>query len=184
MGLEGLDDKSVENNRLPASGLARALENNEERGQNANVLNLFLNNTSVKGGAPSPITSNVGAVSISPSFIFNSNFTREKFGKAAVHPNIPLQADKINLLLNNNQTNKDKALSLISSLEFDSGLSTVQAMSNSQVTDTVKPDLDKFEKYPESLFNNATLLNTTKETFVFSAIQASEDAIIAFTSYQ
>jgi len=57
-------------------------------------------------------------------------------------------------------------------------------MSDADVTDRDQPDLDKFENYPESLFNNAVLLNESKETFVFDAVAASDDAIQAFTSYQ
>ena len=184
MGLEGIGGEESTDSILSASGLAEVLENNGKREDNANVLTLFLNNTSVEGGAPAPITSNVKTIQISPTFVFNSNFTRERFGKAAVHPNIPLEPDRVNLLLNDNQTEEEKALSIISSLEFDLGLSTVQSMSNSQVTNRAQPDLDKFEEYPESLFNNATLLNNAKQTFVFSAIAASEDATVAITSYQ
>jgi len=47
-----------------------------------------------------------------------------------------------------------------------------------------QPDLDVFENYPESMFNNAAQLNTAKETFVFDAIAASTDATQALTSYQ
>jgi hypothetical protein len=184
MGLEGIGGGGDTNTLLAAPGLAEVLQKDGKRGENANVLTLFLNNTSLEGGAPAPITQNVGTIPISPTFVFNSNFTRERYGKAAVHPNISLQSDRISLLLDNNQTEAQKALSFISALEFDLGLSAVQAMTNTEVTNRNQPDLDKFEEYPESLFNNATLLNSTKETFVFNAIDASQDATAAFTSYQ
>ena len=183
MGLEGIGGGDT-NTLLSAPGLAEVLQKDGKRGENANVLTLFLNNTSLEGGAPAPITSNVGTIPISPTFVFNGNFTRERYGKAAVHPNIALQSDRISLLLDNNQTEAQKALSFISALEFDLGLSTVQAMSDTQVTNRNQPDLDKYERYPESLFNNSTLLNSTKETFVFNAIDSSQDATAAFTSYQ
>jgi len=187
MGLEGISSGGGGGDTstlLAPPSLAEVLQKDGKRGENANVLTLFLNNTSLKGGAPSPITQNVGTIPISPTFVFNSNFTRERYGKAAVHPNIALQSDRINLLLDDNQTEAEKALSFISALEFDLGLSTVQAMSDTEVTSRNQPDLDKFTSYPESLFNNATLLNSTKETFVFNAIDASQDATAAFTSYQ
>jgi hypothetical protein len=56
--------------------------------------------------------------------------------------------------------------------------------SDGDVTGQTQPDLDKFNRYPESMFNNATLLNNAKETFVFNAIDASADATAAFTSFQ
>jgi len=183
MGLEGIGGGDT-NTLLAAPGLAEVLQKDGKRGENANVLTLFLNNTSLEGGAPAPITQNVGTIPVSPTFVFNGNFTRERYGKAAVHPNISLQSDRISLLLNNNQTEAQKALSFISALEFDLGLSTVQGMSNGQVTNRNQPDLDKLTNYPESLFNNATLLNSTKETFVFDAINASQQATDALASYE
>lgn len=183
MGLEGIGGGNIDT-LLSAPALAEVLQKDGKRGENANVLTLFLNNTNLQGGAPAPITNNVGKIPVSSKFVFNGNFTRERYGKAAVHPNISLQSDRINLLLDDNQSEAQKALSFISALEFDLGLSTVQAMTDTEVTSRNQPDLDKFEEYPESLFNNATLLNSTKETFVFNAIDASEDATEAFTSYQ
>jgi len=186
MGLEGIGGGGGgdTNTLLSPPGLAEVLQKDGKRGENANVLTLFLNNTSLEGGAPAPITQNVGTVPISPTFVFNGNFTRERYGKSAVHPNILFQSDRISLLLDDNQTEAQKALSFISALEFDLGLSAVQAMSDTEVTNRNQPDLDKYERYPESLFNNATLLNSTKETFVFDAINASQDATDALASYE
>jgi hypothetical protein len=187
MGLKGLKDVtgSSDSGQLRAApGLAQVLQDEGTRDENANILNLFLNNTNLKGGAPQPITDNVGSIPVSSTFVFNSNFTRERYGKAAVSDNITVQSDRISLLINDNQSKEGRALSLISSLEFQNGLNAVQAMSNTQVTNTNQPDLDKFSKYPESLFNNATLLNSTKETFVFDAINASQQATDALASYE
>jgi hypothetical protein len=101
-----------------------------------------------------------------------------------VNDKISLESDRISLLLDNNQSDAQKALSLISSLELSNGLSAAQNMSDGDVTGLTQPDLDLFENYPESMFNNAAQLNTAKETFVFDAIAASTDATQAFTSYQ
>jgi len=184
MGLEDVGTESESKDLLTEPEIAGVLETSGTRAENANVLRLVLNNIAVRGAAPAPISDLVGTIDIAPTFVFGTNFTRERFGKAAVHPNIPAQSDRIDLLLNNNQSESGKALSFISALEFDRGLSTVQAMSDTHVTNRNQPDLDKFSEYPESLFNNATELNTAKETFVFDAIDSSDDATAAFTSYQ
>jgi len=181
MGLEGV---GRDKNLLTGPEIAGVLETSGTRAENANVVRLVLDNTTVQGAAPAPISDFVGTIDIAPTFVFDTKFTRERFGKAAVHPNIPAQSDRIDLLLDNTQSESGKALGFISALEFDRGLSTVQAMSDTQVTNRNQPDLDKFQEYPESLFNNASLLNTTKETFVFDAIDSSDDATAAFTSYQ
>lgn len=181
MGLRGVG-RDVD--FLTGPEIADVMENIATRGENANILRLVLTNTSVQAGAPAPISDDVGTIEIPPTFSFDGNFTRERYGKAAVHPNIVLQSDRIDLLLDNNQTESQKALSFISALEFDLGLSAVQGMSDTQVTSRNQPDLDKFREYPESLFNNASLLNNAKETFVFDAVENSEDATEAFTSYQ
>lgn len=184
MGLEGIGGGNT-NTLLSAPGLAEVLQQDGKRGENANILTLFLNNTSLEGGAPAPITNNVGTIPVSPTFVFNRNYTRERYGKSAVHPNISLDSDKKSLLLDNNQTEPQKALSFISALEFDKGLDVLQNdFSDSDVTGRNQPDLDKFSEYPESLFNNATELNSTKETFVFDAINASQDATDALASFE
>ena len=168
-----------------APGLAQVMEDEGTPDQNANILNLFLDNVTLSGGAPQPITAFVGNIDVtSSSVVFNGNFTRESYGKAAVSDNITLEADRRLLLLDNNQTEAQKALSLISALEFDNGLTAVQNMSDGDVTNRDQPDLDVFTSYPESMFNNAAQLNTAKETFVFDAVAASEDATQAFTSYE
>ena len=183
MGLEGLE--SGGSNFKAAPGLAQEMQDNGTNDQNANILNLFLDNTTLSGGAPAPITEFVGTIDVSTSsVVFNGNFTRERYGKAAVSDNITLDADRRSLLLDNAQTEAQKALSFISALEFSNGLIAVQNMSDSDVTSRNQPDLDVFENYPESMFSNAAQLNTAKETFVFDAIAASTDATQAFTSYQ
>jgi hypothetical protein len=117
--------------------------------------------------------------------VFNGNFTRERYGRAAVQDPITLDSDKKSLLLSDNQTSPQKALAFIASLEFDNGLRVLQdEFSDSDVTSQTQPDLDKYNRYPESMFSNATLLNDAKETFVFDAISASEDATAAFTSFE
>jgi len=113
MGLEGTfggDSGGL----LSGPGLARVLEEQGTRNENANILNLYLDNTTLAGGAPAPITQNVGSIDIAPTFVFNNNFTRERYGKAAVSDNITLDADKRSLLLDDNQTEAQKALSFIS----------------------------------------------------------------------
>lgn len=186
MGLETQDTGGDDGTSFKsAPGLAQVMQDEGTRDQNANILNLFLDNTSLQAGAPAPITQFVGTLDVTTSsVVFNGNFTRERYGKAAVSNNITLEADRRSLLLDDNQTEAQKALSFISALEFDNGLTAVQNMSDSDVTNRDQPDLDKYEQYPESLFNNATLLNEPKETFVFDAVAASTDATQAFTSYQ
>jgi len=183
MGLEGLESGGGDLKSGP--GLAQEMQDNGTNDQNANILNLFLDNTTLAGGAPAPITEFVGTIDVSTSsVVFNGNFTRERYGKAAVSDNITLDADRRSLLLDNSQTEAQKALSFISALEFSNGLTAVQNMSDNDVTSRDQPDLDVFENYPESMFTNAAQLNTTKETFVFDAIAASTDATQVFTSYQ
>jgi len=186
MGLETQDTGGDDGASFKsAPGLAQVMEDEGTRDQNANILNLFLDNTSLQGGAPAPITQFVGTLDVTTSsVVFNGNFTRERYGKAAVSDNITLESDRRSLLLDDNQTEAQKALSFISALEFDTGLAAVQSMGDSDVTNRDQPDLDEYERYPESLFNNATLLNEPKETFVFDAVAASADATAAFTSYQ
>ena len=183
MGLE--QQGSTGSTLKSAPGLAEVLENQGTDAQNANVLNLYLDNTPLSGGAPAPITQFLGPLEITTaSVVFNANLSREKYGNAAVNDNILLDADRRSLLLDNNMVESDKALSFISALKFDNGLTAVQNMSDSDVTSRDQPDLDLLTEYPESLFNNAAALNTAKETFVFDAIDASADATEAFTSYQ
>jgi hypothetical protein len=183
MGLEGLE--SGGSNFKAAPGLAQEMQDNGTNDQNANILNLFLDNTTLSGGAPAPITEFVGTIDVpTSSVVFNGNFTRERYGKAAVSDNITLDVDRRSLLLDNAQTEAQKALSFISALEFSNGLTAVQNMSDSDVTSRDQPDLDVFENYPESMFNNTAQLNDTKETFVFDAIAASTDATQAFASYE
>jgi hypothetical protein len=184
MGLEGISD-GTDGGFKAAPGLAQVMQDEGTNDQNANILTLFLDNTTLSGGAPAPITDFVGSIDVTASsVVFNGNFTRERYGKAAVSDNITLDADRRSLLLDNTQTEAQKALSFISALEFDNGLTAVQNMSNSDVTNRDQPDLDVFENYPESMFNNAAQLNDTKETFVFDAIAASTDATQAFASYE
>lgn len=183
MGLQGTGGS--DGGLLAAPGLAQKLEDNPNLGENANILNLYLNNTSLEGGAPAPITPNVGSISIAPTFVFNGNYTREQYAKAAVNKNISLDSDKRSLLLDSNQKSAAKARAFISSLEFGNGLRTMQnEFSDTDVTSQTVPDLDKFSEYPESMFNNATKLNSTKENFVYTAINQSADATDALASYE
>jgi hypothetical protein len=186
MGLEGTGSGGDSGSLLSAPALAQKLEDKGTNKQNANVLNLFLNSVTLPGGAPAPITNNVGSIDVtSTSIVFNGNFTRERYGRAAVQDPITLDSDKKSLLLSDNQTSPQKALAFIASLEFDNGLRVLQdEFSDSDVTSQTQPDLDKYNRYPESMFSNATLLNDAKETFVFDAISASEDATAAFTSFE
>jgi len=182
MGLAGFgnDNTGV---TPPTGELAQLMQDEGTNVENAAILNLFLASSDLLVGAPPPIQA---ASTTEPvqSLVFNSNFSRERYGKAAVQDDISLESDRISLLLNSLQSDAQKALSLISSLEFSNGLSAVQSMSDGDVTSLTQPDLDVFENYPESMFNNAAQLNTAKETFVFDAIAASTDATQALTSYQ
>jgi len=180
MGLAGL---GTEGATPPTGELAQLMQDNGTNDQNADIVNLYLASSDLLVGAPPPIQA---ASTTEPvqSLVFNSNFSRERYGKASVNDKISLEADRISLLLDSNQSDAQKALSLISSLEFSNGLSAVQNMSDGDVTGLTQPDLDVFENYPESMFNNAAQLNTAKETFVFDAIAASTDATQAFTSYE
>jgi hypothetical protein len=183
MGLEGLGEEG-DTQAFAAGDLAQRMEDVGTLDQNAAILNLFINNASLLIGAPEPI-SQARTTEPVTSIVFNSNYSRERYGRSAVSDNISLDTDKKGLLLNANQSDAQKALAFIASLEFDNGLRVLQnEFSNSDVTDQTQPDLDKFNRYPESMFNNASLLNDAKETFVFDAISASEDATAAFTSFQ
>lgn len=166
-----------------APALATKMEEDGNNDQNANIINLYLQDASLLVGGPQPIQA---AQTTEPvrTLVFNGNFSRERYGEASVNDNISLQQDKIDLLLDNNQTEKEKALAFISCLKLQNGLNTVQAMSNGQVTNRTQPDLDILSNYPESLFNNAAELNSTKEDFVFDAIAASTQATQALTSYE
>lgn len=180
MGLEGIDEGG--GNRIPE--LAAKLENQGERGENADILNLYLDGANINVAAPEPISA---ATTTEPLklLVFNTNYSRNRYGKSAVHPNVNLDSVKKSLLLDSNMSESGKALAFISSLEFDKGLEVLQnEFSDSDVTNRDQPNLDNLNEYPESLFNNATELNTQKETFVFDAVESSQEAIEAFTSYQ
>jgi hypothetical protein len=182
MGLKGIGGD--DNQSFAAGDLAQRMEDVGTIDQNAAVLNLFLNGANLLIGGPKPISQARTTEPVS-SIVFNSNYTRERYGKSSVNDNISLDTDKKALLLDANQTNAQKALAFISCLEFDNGLRVLQnEFSNGDVTNQTQPDLDKFNRYPESMFNNATLLNDTKETFVFDAFNASEDATDALASFE
>jgi hypothetical protein len=180
MGLAGLGGGDV---TPPTGDLATLMQDEGTNDQNADIVNLYLAESNLIVGAPPPIeaASNTEPVQ---TLVFNSNFSRERYGKASVNDKIALESDRISLLLDNNQSDAQKALSLISALEFSNGLTAVQNMSDSDVTSRDQPELDVFDNYPESMFNNATLLSNPKQTFIFDAISASTQAIQAFTSYQ
>jgi hypothetical protein len=184
MGLEGTfggDSGGL----LSGPGLARVLEEQGTRNENANILNIYLDNTTLAGGAPAPITQNVGSIDIAPTFVFNNNFTRERYGKAAVSDNITLDADRRSLLLDGNQTNEQKVTSMVSALEFDNGLAAVQNMSDADVSATVAPaDIDQFERRPESMYLNAAELSGPKRDTLMPAFrgQAEPEFIDAMIS--
>jgi len=80
MGLEGLE--SGGSNFKAAPGLAQEMQDNGTNDQNANIINLYLDNTTLSGGAPAPITEFVGSIDVSASsIVFNGNFTRERYGR-------------------------------------------------------------------------------------------------------
>jgi len=183
MGLEGVGEEDGQQS-FAAGDLAERMEDIGTLDENAAILNLFLSGASLLIGGPPPISQARTTEPVS-SIVFNSNYTRERYGRSAVNDDISLDTDKRDLLLNNNQTSAQRALAIIASLEFGNGLRVVQnELTNNDVTGQTQPDLDLFNRYPESMFNNATLLNNAKETFVFDAIDASEDATAAFTSFQ
>jgi len=183
MGLEGLGEE--DGTQVFAAGdLAQRMEDIGTRDQNSAILNLFLNGASLLIGAPKPISQARTTEPVS-SIVFNSSYTRERYGRSAVNDDISLDTDKKSLLLDDNQTSAQKALAFIASLEFANGLRVIQnEFSDGDVTGQSQPDLDRFNRYPESMFNNATLLNNAKETFVFNAINSSEDATDALASFE
>jgi hypothetical protein len=184
MGLEGVGGGEDEVQAFAAGDLAERMENVGTLVQNAAVLNLFLAGANLLIGGPPPISQARTTEPVS-SIVFNSNYTRERYGRSAVNDNISLDTDKKSLLLDDNQTSAQKALAFIASLEFANGLRVLQnELSNGDVTGQTQPDLDKFDRYPESMFNNASLLNDSKETFVFDAINASQDATDALASFE
>lgn len=145
----------------------------------ANVLNLFLDGSSLNVSAPDPISS-VTTTEPVGSVVFNSNYPRENFGKHVTSTNISKESDKASLLLDSNMNNVQRAISIISSLEYDEGLSVVkQQITDSEFTnDLSEPNLDDLNEYPESIFVNSSELNsTTKQQFIFDAIVASEQAM-------
>lgn len=178
MGLEGVGGD------FSAGDLAEQMEKEGTNSENAEILNLFLRGRNFSIAAPQPINQTQITEPVS-GITFNKNFSRERFGRAAVQDNVTLDSDKKSLLLNGNQTSAQKALAFIACLEFDNGLRVLQNnFTDTDVTGQTQPDLDKFNRYPESMFNNASLLNTAKETFVFDAINASQDATDALASFE
>jgi len=179
MGLEGTGGAGGgdEGSLLAAPGLAQKLEDEATNGQNANILNLFLGNVSLPGGAPAPITNNVGSIDVTAtSIVFNKNLTRERYGRAAVNDNITLESDRRSLLLDGNQTNTQKAQSILGGLEFDNGLSAVQSMSSGDVTGTNTPsDIDSFNRRPDSMYQNTARLNVTKREHLATAFTDSAE---------
>ena len=185
MGLVGVgdDDDGEDGGDISNSALAESMQVDGTLEQNADILNLYLDGASLLIGAPEPIEAARTTEPVS-SIIFNSNFSRERYGNSAVSDTISLESDRADLLLDGNQTDTEKALALISSLQFGNGLSAVQSMSDSDVSGLEVPDIDKFQEYPESMFNNATELSEEKESFVFDAVAASSDAVEAIAGYE
>jgi len=182
MGLVGIGGGD-EGEDFSSGALAASMQNDGTNEQNADILNLYLDGATLLIGAPEPIESARTSEPVS-TVIYNANFSRERYGKASVSDVISVESDRIGLLLDDNMGSEQKALALISSLEFENGLSAVQEMSDSDVTGLDQPDLDKFEEYPESMFTNATELNEEKETFVFDAVAESDDAVEALAGYE
>jgi len=182
MGLEGTGGGGDSRELLSAPGLAQKMEDEGTNEENANVLNLFLNSVALPGGAPAPITNNVGSVDVtSASVVFNLNFSRERYGRAAVQEPVTLESDRRSLLLDDNQTNVQKAQSILGALEFANGLSAVQSMSNSDVTGTTAPaNIDSFGRRPDTMYINTARLNVTKrEHLIPSFTGAAEPEYVA-----
>jgi len=182
MGLEGLGEDDTQS--FAAGDLAQRMEDIGTISQNADILNLRVNEANLLIDAPKPIS---GSQTTEPvqTVVYNDAYSRERYGRSAVNDKILQDSNKKSLLLDANQTSAQKALAFIASLEFANGLRVLQnEFTDTDVTGQTQPDLDKFTRYPESMFNNASLLNTAKETFVFDAIDASADATAAFTSFQ
>jgi len=175
--------EDIEEEDASSGSLATSMQDEGSIEQNADILNLYLDGATLLIGAPEPIESARTTEPVS-TVIFNNNFSRERYGKSAVDDLISVEEDRIDLLLDDNQSDSEKALSIISSLEFDNGLNAVQEMSDSDVADLDQPDLDKFEEYPESMFSNATELSEEKESLVFNAVAASSDAVEAIAGYE
>lgn len=188
MGLEqqGSSGSSSESSLKAAPGLAQIMQDEGSASENANVLNLFLDNSSLPGGAPSPLTNFVGTTSISVSnIVLNSNFTREKYGEAAVNNNISLESDRRSLLLNNSQTQNGIAKSIISSIKLDNGVSAVQSMSDSDVTSISITDEDiisDFANKSEDIYVNAVDISWNKRNNLLSGFVSgtSKSDIIDF----
>jgi hypothetical protein len=173
MGLNGLGGGSVQ-----VSDLAKKTANSP-RDVAANVLLLHLDGSSISVSAPDPISS-VKTTEPAGSIVFNSNYSRENFGKHVTSTKISKDSEKASLLLDSNMNNVQRAIAIISSLEFDEGLSVVKDnITDSDFTnDLSEPNLDNFNEYPESIFvNSAELNSTTKQRFIFDAIVASKQAM-------
>lgn len=149
--------------------LAAVMQEDGTREENATILNLYLSGSDLLVGAPSPISA---AQTTEPAggLVFNNNFTRERYGKAAVSDNITLEADRRSLLLDSNQTNEQKAISILAALEFDNGLSAVQSMSEAEVTGTSPPDnIDFFSRRPVSMYRNTQALDAPKRDHLMAS---------------
>jgi len=156
VGLEGLGEEDTQ--ALPAADLAQRIEDVGTVEQNSAILNLFLNDSSLVITAPEPISQSRTTEPVT-NIVFNSNYSRERYGRSAVNDNISLDVDKKSLLLDGNQTSAQKALAFIACLEFANGLRVLQnEFTDTDVTGQTQPDLDIFNRYPESMFNNSTLL--------------------------
>jgi hypothetical protein len=108
--------------------------------------------------------------------VFNGNFTRERYGRAAVQDPVALDADRRSLLLDSNQTNEQKATSMVSALEFDNGLAAVQNMSDADVAATVSPaNIDQFKRRPESMYLNAAELSGPKRDTLMPAFRGQAE---------
>jgi hypothetical protein len=125
------------------------------REENANILNLFLSGADLLVGAPSPISA---AQTTEPvdGLVFNDNFTRERYGKAAVSDNIALESDRLSLLTDTNMSGVDQALAICAALEFDNAVSALNSGTASEFDSVDKPsDIDGFSRRPETMYINS-----------------------------
>jgi hypothetical protein len=177
MGLEGIGGGGDDGGFLGAPALAQKMEDEGTNSENATILNLFLDSTTLAIGAPQPLTPFVGALDApSSQIVFNANFTRERYGRAAVNDNVKLESDRRSLLLDGNMNNEGKARSILGALEFDNGLSAVQSMSAGDVTGTNTPiNIDNFNRRPDAMYLNTGRLSGPKRDHLATAFTGNAE---------
>jgi hypothetical protein len=182
MGLEvtggGGGDDDDGGSLLSAPGLAQKLEDEGTNAENANVLNLFLDSVSLPGGAPAPITKNVGSIDVtSTSIVFNGNFTRERYGRAAVQDPITLDSDKLSLLTDDNMTGVGKTKSICGALEFDNTVNVLNVGDPSDFAGLGEPsDINDFSNRPDSMYVNAGSIRADVRDIVMTAFRGDAES--------